>query len=75
MDLSLIAPEKSMEYYIVLGCANSYGGRWRPMSTRAMLYRAAAILGDLGAIRRGPAAIIRRLIRKFGYKIFSGFMR
>jgi hypothetical protein len=31
---------------------------------RRLLYRLAALLGDLQALRRGPTAIAKRLLRK-----------
>jgi hypothetical protein len=34
------------------------------MKVRSSLYRTARVMGDLSAIGRGPARILKRLIRK-----------
>ena len=41
---------------------------------RSSLYKAARLLGDVNAVRRGPKAIIKRKARKFGYKKFARIM-
>lgn len=38
------------------------------MGTRRNLYRAASFLGDVQAIRKGPAAVVKRQARKSVYR-------
>jgi hypothetical protein len=40
----------------------------RPMSLRSSLYQLARFLGDINAIKRGPSALGRRLVRKEMYR-------
>ena len=35
---------------------------------RSLLYAIARAIGDLQAIRRGPKAVVKRQIRKAGYR-------
>ena len=42
------------------------------MTLRSDLYRAARILGDIEAIRQGPAAVLRRHVRKATYRRTNG---
>lgn len=37
-------------------------------SLRRLLYLLASLLGDIAAIRKGPYAIIRRMLRKEFYR-------
>ena len=34
------------------------------MTLRSLLYRIASLLGDIRAAQRGPAAILKRIVRK-----------
>jgi len=38
------------------------------MSLRALLYRLASLLGDLNAVKKGPQAIAKRIVRKAVYR-------
>lgn len=42
---------------------------------RSTLYRIARLMGDLNALSRGPAAILKRLVRKQAWKTFARLMR
>jgi hypothetical protein len=42
---------------------------------RSLLYRLARLLGDINAVERGPAAILRRLVRKSAYKGTARLLR
>jgi hypothetical protein len=41
------------------------------MNLRSLLYAAARKLGDYNAIKHGPVAVGKRIVRKAAYKGFS----
>ena len=41
------------------------------MSVRQWLYRIASLIGDFNAARKGPEAIVKRIVRKAAYKTAS----
>jgi len=45
------------------------------MTLRQLLYRLAALLGDFNAIKRGPRAIGKRMVRKVVYKEVGKWLR
>lgn len=45
------------------------------MSTKSTIYRLLSLSNDLRAIRRGPEAIGKRVIRKEAYKMLSRVLR
>ncbi len=42
---------------------------------RSGLYKAASLLGDVQAVRKGPKAIGQRMIRKAAYRGFGSLLR
>lgn len=45
------------------------------MSIRSLLYRLASLLGDINAVRKGPDAVAKRIVRKAIYKRIGRAMR
>jgi hypothetical protein len=41
---------------------------------RSALYKAASLLGDIQAVRKGPKAIAKRIVRKAAGRGFGSFM-
>lgn len=39
--------------------------------TRSVLYAAARILGDVQAVKKGPQAVAKRIVRKQAFKLFG----
>ena len=45
------------------------------MKLKSLIYRLLSISNDVNAVRKGPKAIGKRLIRKAGWRKFASIMR